>query len=155
MPIMDANLLLCDEQDFGGCVANRTVTGENVIDLEQANLNPGRSAVYLNVLVTEGFDDSATSKLVLSLDHSADNTTWASLLITAALKGEDLATPGVYAWRVGLPHDCFRYLRLDGLVSGAAAAPNGFNTGELTAWLGLEMARGIDDAVVYGAISGA
>lgn len=151
MSLMDAKLEFDDANTLNtGLTGNRASHSQNVIDLGGATQMPGRGTpLYLNVVVNTGFTNSTSTKLQVTLEDSADNSTWSSKVTFAATAVANLATAGVSIVKAAIPaHDLQRYLRLEYLFN--ADYGDASDTGKADAWIGLEAGTSPYDTKQYG-----
>jgi len=106
-----------------------TAVSTNVVDLELVNPNLGEGTpLFARVRVTADFADGTSLKV--SLQDSADNSTFADLASTAAIATATLVQ-GYNFVKLAIPDEHRRYVRLNYTVSGTMTA------GKVTAWVGL------------------
>lgn len=149
MGMIDDKLMLCDAQSIPTDVGGSS-SSENYIDLGDSTQMPGRGkSLILNVTVNTAFAGSAGSKLKIALQDSADGSTWGSKLIFNEILASAAGTPGVKIAAIALPQD-----DMEQYINLSMETSTGMTSGKIDAWIGLEAARGPEDTVTYGAVSG-
>lgn len=99
-----------------------TADSTNHIDFGAADLDPGAvTPIYLVVIISDGYDTSANT-LTVSLQDSADDSSFAAILTLPAVAASTFTVPKLL-WAVPIPRGCRRYTKL--VYTCSAALANG------------------------------
>lgn len=97
-----------------------TADATDHIDFGAANLDPGAvTPVYFVCAITDGYDTSANT-LTVSLQDSADDSSFAALITLPAVASSTFTVPKIL-WALPLPRGVRRYLKVTYTCSAALA----------------------------------
>ena len=131
--VQDALLVLSDAQAETTAAAHDST---NVLDFQQATPDFGAGTQkFFNVVVNTAFTSAGSATLSVSLQESADASTYSAIATTAAIAVASL-TAGKVLMTIPLPPDHERYYKLVYTIGTAD-----MTAGKLDAWVGLDQPR--------------